>query len=127
MQTDLFDISEDKKIWDNYDKMMGEKLRDEGMKKAIDHANRIEEKWSDMAYNCLIRYVRTKKTGDEFLAEDFRKWAMSQTPLPRPPNLRAYGAIMMRAKKNNIVSSRGTRPVSDPGSHKANANLWVVV
>lgn len=99
----------------------GEDLRDEGMARAITHADNVNEKWSDLAYDFLRRYIRTHAF---FMAEDVRE--ASKGTIPEPPHNRAWGGIVRRAATEGLIVGCGIRKVKNPTSHCANAAVWGV-
>jgi hypothetical protein len=97
-------------------------FRDAGIKKAIDHANRVEPEWADKAYDALKQYlVFTRNT---FMTEDVRSYAKA-IGVPTPPSLRSWGAVMTRAAKNKLIKHAGFGTTSNPKAHKTPASLWI--
>jgi hypothetical protein len=78
--------------------------RDRGMAQALDHAEREEPTWGDLAFAFLKRYAARHAT---FISEDVsdasREWGMIQ-----PPTDRAWGPIYCRAAKAGIIVRDGT-------------------
>lgn len=74
--------------------ILPEHPRDEGMTRAVDHANREELEWSGQARGYLRMYADSH--GGAFLIEDARAWA-EEKGLPLPPDARAWGAVTRRA------------------------------
>jgi hypothetical protein len=101
----------------------GKQRRDRGIKLAIDHANAVTPDWEEMAYSFFVN-VFLKHVKGEFQCEDFR--AQCKGIVPDPPNLRAYGSLMRKAKSDGIIINTGkTRPVKNPKAQMANAAVWV--
>lgn len=100
----------------------GAELRDIGMKQATDNANEKIPSWSELAYKFLLSYINCHK---EFMAEDVRK--ASEGIVPEPPHKRAWGSIFVKAAKNKLIISNGTRKVNNPKAHCANAAVWEVI
>lgn len=98
----------------------GAKLRDEGMKKAEESAERKEFGWSDKAMIYVEKYCRMF---DEFTGESVRIYAEAMG-IPEPPHKRAWGAIMLKAAKRGLIRKIGTQSVSNPKAHCAIATLW---
>ena len=96
-------------------------LRDDGMERAILHANNVNLNWSEKAYKMLEEYVRMSK--DNFLAEDFRAFA-TKCGLEEPPSKRAFGGIIGKASKRKLIEWCGYRKVKNPKAHLTPANLW---
>ena len=108
----------------------GEELANQGIKKAVDHANRVTPKWAEMAYDCFLSYLGCCPSGYNFMAEDVRDFSTRHYPfmhdgLPEPPNLRAWGGIMRRVQRAGVIRAIGTRKVSNTKAHCANATLWI--
>jgi hypothetical protein len=99
------------------------KARDAGINLAVSHAEKEHKDWAAKAYRCLIDYLDTIKPGAEFQCEIFRSWAENKG-LETPPSLRAYGHIFFRAKKENLITTNKTAPVSNKKANRANAAVW---
>ena len=87
---------------------------------ALDHAERVEDGWSARACALVVEFKRTQS--DPWLMEQAVSYAQQQG-LPRPPDKRAWGAIVKgleRAKRITRVPGQ-FRPDSY-GSPKA---LWM--
>lgn len=78
-------------------------LRDEGMARAGDHAERVTPQWLDTAYAFLLNFATTHQT---FISEDVsdasKVWGMVQ-----PPTDRAWGSVYVRAVKAGIIVQDG--------------------
>lgn len=96
----------------------GELLRDSGIATAIENADDKIENWSEMAYACLLSYP-----GKEFLTEDVRRWS-HENGLPIPPSARAWGAVIVRAKREGVIKFLGYRSVTNPKAHMTPASYW---
>ena len=79
--------------------------RDDGMKRAVDHADRVSHAWSVLAYQMLIDYLRYD---GPFLAEEYVAWA-KDGGIPDPPDNRAFGAIIQRAARAGLIVKAGYR------------------
>lgn len=80
--------------------------RDDGMKRAVDHADRVSHAWSVLAYQFLIHCLNV--WGDEtFIAEDVVK--CSHATVPEPPDARSLGAIIQRAARAGLIVKAGYR------------------
>jgi hypothetical protein len=79
-------------------------IRDEGMTRAVDKADREESQWSGQALGYLRLYAASNQ-GHPFLIEEVRAWAELQG-LPAPSNAKAWGAVTRRAahRKNAIIA-----------------------
>lgn len=89
------------------------------MTRAVDHANHHIENWSEKAYLFLLSYIENV---GEFMAEDVRK--ASEGIIAQPPNLRAWGAILVRAAKAGIIKRTGFGTVTNVNAHRCFASKW---
>jgi|TARA_B110000908_G_scaffold160153_1_gene203087 hypothetical protein len=103
-------------------KNQGEVLRDEGIKQSIDNANKSVDNWGDKAYAILIEYIRYK---EYFMTEDIREYYSDR--IEEPPSNRAWGAVVLKAKRNGLIKSNGFSSVKNPKAHKTPATLWKVI
>lgn len=94
-------------------------LRDEGMERAITHADMASLNWSDRAFLFLYKYAKSHST---FSGEQVRE--ASKDKLEAPPHLRAWGGVIMSAAKRGVIEKIGYIQVENPLAHKANAALW---
>lgn len=99
----------------------GNELRDLGINQSLENAEDKCEKWGALAYSFLLQYIKEK---DTFMAEDVR--VASEGIVPEPPSKRAWGAILVMAKKNEIIKSVGFSSVKNPKAHRTPATLWMV-
>lgn len=99
----------------------GKELMEQGMARAIAHAEAIEPMWSDTAYQFLLKFAAT---GNEFMAEDVR--AASQGIVPPPPSMRAWGGIIRRAAKAGLITRIGYKSVINPKAHCALCSVWIL-
>ena len=97
----------------------GEELRDIGIKKSFDNANDKFENWGEIAYDFLLQYI---KRNYAFLTEDIR--IASADIVPEPPSKRAWGAVILKAKKAGLIRKIGFRNVKNPKAHCTPATLW---
>ena len=97
----------------------GAQLRDKGIKLASDNAG---QEWNDKALDCLIMYLGIINN-NKFTCEDFRQW-ISEDLLPPPPHLRAYGAVIVKAKKLKLIKHVGYATCNTPRVHSAISSLW---
>jgi hypothetical protein len=105
----------------------GRRLAREGAELAEDNANKAEEGWSEKAEAALLVYRDFLGRNKRFMCEDFRHWAIDNGILPEPPNNKAFGGVMTRARKRGVVV-RGPGDYSkDPKSHSAPSNDWLFV
>lgn len=105
---------------DQLDLFSGEQLRDEGIQRAIDHADSVNDKWSEKAYAFLLKWLMYQDS--EFMTEDVRK--ASTGLIPEPPHDRAWGGIIRKAAISGLIKKVGYRSVTNPQAHCANASVW---
>lgn len=96
----------------------GAQLRDIGMQTAADHAS---EAWNEKAYEYLKKYLKINR--DKFMTEFFRQWAESNGLHP-PPTARAYGSIISKAAKKELIKHCGYSRTSNYKAHKTPASVW---
>ena len=92
--------------------------RDDGMQRAVEHADAVDMFWSDTAYAHVMDFCRLK---DTFLTEDARAFAEGRGLNP-PPDGRAWGAVMRRAAKNGLMKKCGYAPAKS--SNLSPKVLW---
>ncbi len=87
-----------------------EDSRNSGIARSVNHADSVDDKWSDRAYYVLMRYAEMQKgTGRKFLAEDVRQFAAGNG-FKTPTSSKAWGAVMQRAAKNKLIVKVGYAP-----------------
>jgi hypothetical protein len=102
-------------------------LRDDGILRAVDHADAVHEKWSDKALAMLIEYIDLiGGTGSQFTSEMARFYAEEQG-LPKPPDKRAWGAVMLGAARTKKCKKIGWTTASDPKVHCNPVSLWEAI
>lgn len=99
----------------------GRALKEEGMQKAVDHANAVTPDWSEQALQMLERFPQQR-----FMVEELREWAYAQG-LPRPPSERAWGGVTAKARKLGLIMHGGYQSVKNPKAHCTPASCWVRV
>lgn len=99
-----------------------EVLRDAGILTAITSANTATPGWADKAYQFLLKYIVNNK---EFMTEEMR--VASEGIVPFPPSARAWGAVIIKAKRNKLIQSAGFRAVRNPKAHRTPATVWRVL
>lgn len=95
--------------------------RDNGMAKALAHADAIEPAWSDLAYTFLLGFIGASQ--GEFLTEDVR--AAAHGAVPDPPDQRAWGGIVIRAVKAGLIRRAGYRPMRSKNCHANPKSSWI--
>lgn len=109
---------------DLFNQPTGEQLRDQGISRSINKADREDKdyNWSGKAFEFLKRFI---KLNSKFMTEDIREAAKGY--VPDPPNQRAWGGVIVRAKKEGLIKCIGIQSVKNPNAHCANANIWIAI
>ncbi len=89
-----------------------------GHAKAKQAAAHAGEAWQKTAYTAFLAFA---KTHGSFKTEDVRN---ANPEIPPPPDPRAWGAITLAAKRNNIVVSAGPVKAENLGVHGMFVTLW---
>ena len=85
---------------------------------AADHAGDV---WKQEAFACFVAYARTHK---QFTTEDVRAFALG---LGEPPDLRAWGAVALRAKRAKIIRAAGAVSAKARNVHGNLVTLWETI
>lgn len=93
--------------------------RDDGMQRAVDHAERVAAGWKRRAHGYLLEFLCSRK--ESFLTEDVREFS-ERKGLDAPPDGRAWGAIMRAAAKEKIITKIGYAPAKS--SNLSPKVLW---
>jgi hypothetical protein len=94
--------------------------RDKGIKRAVDHANLLQENWSDQVYQCFVGFILASQA--PFQMEDFRETL--QGFVADPPSKRAFGHIVLRAAKEGLITRVGYAPVKNVTAHRCFSSVW---
>lgn len=97
-----------------------QQARDQGITKAITNADRVHNSWSERCYEYFKTFVRMQK--GSFRIEEFRDWV--ENKIEKPPSLRAYGAITMKAARKGVIQHVGYAKVTNVRAHQANCAVW---
>jgi hypothetical protein len=101
-------------------------LRDHGITRAVNHADRVHSNWSDRAFDSLKQFIQTKlRKGDVITSEAVRSYAATHG-LPTPPDKRAWGAIMLKAARAKLIVKKGWTTATDPKVHCNPVSLWEI-
>ena len=92
--------------------------------RAAAHADDEIIDWSARAYDFLVDYIRRSDI-DEFTVEQVR-WAAERSDLPEPPTSKAWGHIILRAKRERRVEKAETVSSRSPTSNSHPVALWRV-
>lgn len=102
----------------------GEELRDDGIKRAIDHAEDVSHGWGNEAFRFLRFFLNVSPLSKSpFMGETVRTWAEDRG-LVSPPHLRAWAAVIVRAARLGMIRKIGSGQVINPKAHRAYATLW---
>jgi len=101
----------------------GERLRDEGIKRAIDHADRVEENWQGRAFSIFQSYARSH---DTFATEDVRSYAL-ETGFPDAPDPRAWGAVAMKAVRSGLIKPSHFELAKGKSQHRTPIRVWKAI
>jgi hypothetical protein len=91
-----------------------------GMQQAADHADAVEEKWTDRAFALLKLYAEQER---EFMTERLRVWAYEHG-LPHAPDGRAWGAVTQRAVREQIIVRDRFELTQIPPAHATPRPVW---
>lgn len=94
--------------------------RDDGIKRAVDHANAVVPSWADQAYALLRDYAMTHAG---FTSEDLSAYAIG-VGLPIPPDKRAWGGVVGRARRNGVVEPAGYAASKVVQAHMRTNRVW---
>jgi len=97
-----------------------EKKRDDGIKRAADHAGK---EWTEGAFEILKQFLRGWPADNLFMGEDVRFYA-DRLGYSKPPHLRAWGAVLVRAAREGFILNAGSDKVKDPNGHRGFATRW---
>ena len=88
------------------------------MQQALDHAERVQPAWGEIAYTALVDYASARHV---FNSYTFRKWfhAMGYAA---PPTDKAFGAIFSKAARNGVIERIGYDP--HPERHASPTPRW---
>ena len=95
--------------------------RDEGIGRAVAHADEVTPKWGDRAFDMLQRFMATTDT--VFTSEDVRAYA-ANNGLPEPPHLRAWGGVFQRAARQGLIVKDGHTTARAAHVHCSIVAMW---
>lgn len=96
--------------------------RDRGINSAVQHAVEENKTWKEQAFKILIDFL--KHHPGPFLAEQVRQHALRFDGYVPPPHDRAWGSVLVMARKRNLIIQAGYAKVKNKKAHRANASLW---
>lgn len=100
----------------------GRELRDRGIQQAVDSAEAKSPNWKQEAYAFFLEYI---KKHPEFMMEECRK--ASEGTIDQPPSNRAWGSVIVQAKREGLIRRVGFRSVKNPKAHMAPCSVWEVI
>ena len=101
--------------------------RDDGIRRAAEHAEAVTPKWGDRAFEILRCFChRPGGSGEDFTSEDVRAYAKN-LGLPDPPHLRAWGGVFQRAARAGLIVKTGTTTARAVNVHCAIIATWRAV
>jgi hypothetical protein len=95
--------------------------RDNGIKVSLLNAEAHVLGWGDRAFDYLKIFI--KRHPEPFQTEQVRLFAKS-CGFPDAPSARAWGGVMLRAARLNLIQKINIAPTSNPTAHHANAVVW---
>jgi hypothetical protein len=101
-----------------------QELKQSGINVAMHHAELKHEGWNEEALLHMKGFLRTRIT--PFLCEDVRLYA-EENGMQKAPSARAWGGVILQAKKAGLIQHFGYTQVKNPRAHRANASLWTAV
>lgn len=93
--------------------------RDLGIERAGDHADRVDEGWTDRAAAEIAAFARLK--GEPFVIEEVRPEAEAR--IGTPPDERAWGAATKKAARAGSIKKVGYAPTNS--SNRSPKVQWV--
>lgn len=100
-------------------------LRDNGIIRAVNHADRVHSNWSDNAFDALKSFANLLGRGEHLTSELVRAHAEFHG-LPTPPDKRAWGAVMLKAARAKLIVKKGWTTATDPKVHCNPVSLWEI-
>lgn len=95
--------------------------RNEAMQRAVDAADGRVPKWSDVALEYVRLYAQQHR-GERFIGRDITQ-AAKKYGLESPASDKAWGAVLQRASKLNIIRRVGY--AQDPNRHLSPVPQWM--
>lgn len=95
-------------------------LRDDGIKRAADHADSANPTWGQRAFAAFKSFAMTHLV---FTTEEVRLDAELHG-LPDPPDKRAWGSVAARAARQGFVIRHGHEKASSPKVHCMYVTRW---
>ena len=94
----------------------------EGIDRAVAHAERDVPGWSDVAYE-FIRLHAMQNRGKRFTGYEIVQAALAYG-VPKPPTDKAFGGPLQRAARAQVLRKVGGVPDPNPERHGSMVPLW---
>ncbi len=94
----------------------------QGATTAAAHANAVTPNWSDRAYSFFVRWAKSHQ--GVFMTEDVRMAAEKSCSYVARPDERAWGHIILRAKREGKLAHAGYAPMKSPNCHGNPKSVW---
>lgn len=104
-----------------------ERRKEQGMQRAVDHADAVSEEWSTRAFNASLYFILVNPVGFTFLTEDLRNWIYENNMIDPPPSDRAWGSITIKLRKAGYIISNGFSKTTNPKAHRTPATVWQII
>jgi len=96
-------------------------LAEEAMRRAVEHANRVSQKWSERALSLVVEYA----TRHESFRTEHVRVSAELSGFEVPPSRRAWGSVMVVAARKNIIRRSGFAMSAQQGnSHPTPVAFW---
>lgn len=92
--------------------------RDEGIARAKNKAERTRPGWLESAMLSILAFPRK-----EFRVEELRQFAYAHG-LDRPPSQRAWGAVIMKARRESMITFVRYEAAQGSDMHRQPVSLW---
>lgn len=104
----------------------GMALAENGAQRAADHADRVTEGWSDMAFAHALTFIAALPDGQTFTTEQVRSYATKEG-FPLPPDSRAWGQVALRLLREGRIERAGYGRSQERNKHSCPTILWKAV
>lgn len=105
----------------------GRKLRDQGIQRAKDKAEKDSPGWNELVWLHFKGWLSYKPVDFEFMMEDFSNHIKENNPFLKPEKGQAFGFITKRALKEKLIEYCGVSRTKSPVSHRRPANVWIKI
>jgi hypothetical protein len=121
-----FDLFEDQIIPNGINRVLEKsatELKNDGIERAKNKADKENENWSEKAYAFFIEYAKNSK--GPFMNADVVEAAKGV--LPEPNDNRAWGHVAVKAMKEGLIKSIGYEKGKKPEHHSNPRNNYVYI